>query len=78
MHKVHPLAWQAEPTNFALTHCMKCEGGWTRRGANGVKIIVCLLDQEPVLPNMTGCDRYLQREEDDPHQLNLMAKGKPK
>ena len=31
MHKVHPLAWQAEPTDFATTHCMKCEAGWTRK-----------------------------------------------
>ena len=35
MHKVHPLAWQSEPTDFATTHCMKCEAGFTRKGTDG-------------------------------------------
>ena len=42
MHKVHPLAWQSEPTDFAMTHCMQCQAGWTWEEENGVKIIVCL------------------------------------
>ena len=77
MHKVHPLAWQAEPTDFAVTHCMRCEAGWTRSGADGAKVIICLLDREPVLTNMTDCDRYEPREE-LPDQLNPMAKNRAK
>ena len=62
MHKAHPLAWQSKPTDFALTHCMRCQAGWTRLGENGAKIIVCLLDREPVLTTMTDCDRYEPRD----------------
>ena len=65
MHKVHPLAWQSEPTDFALTHCMRCTAGWTRCGADA-KVIVCLLDREAVLPSMTSCDRFEPREEKPP------------
>ena len=28
---------------------MNCEAGWTRSGENGARVIVCLLDREPVL-----------------------------
>ena len=76
MHKVHPLAWQSDPTDFACTHCMQCTAGWTRRGENGAQIVVCLLDQQPVLTNMTDCDRYEPREEEE--HLNLMTKGRMK
>ena len=62
MHKVHPLAWKAEPTEFAATHCMQCQAGWTRSGADA-KVIVCLLDREAVFPNMTSCDRFEPREQ---------------
>jgi hypothetical protein len=63
MHKSHPLAWRAEPTNFATTHCMNCEAGWTRKGPDGAKVVVCLLDREPVLPSMTDCDRFEPKAE---------------
>ncbi len=77
MHKVHPLAWQAEPTDYANTHCMKCAAGWTRRGTDGITVILCLLDREPVFATMTDCDRFLSKEEaEDPHQLNLMPRQK--
>ena len=36
--------------------------GWTRTGAEGGKLTVCLLDREPVLADMTGCDRFELRE----------------
>lgn len=65
MHKVHPLAWTAEPTEFATTHCMQCQAGWTRSGADA-KVIVCLLDREAVFPNMTSCDRFEPREQKRP------------
>lgn len=45
------------PTGYALTHCTKCKAGWTRYGEEGA-VTVCLLDREPVLLNMTSCDRY--------------------
>jgi len=62
MQEVHPLDWNARPSDFALTHCMKCEAGWTRRGKDGAKVIFCLLDREPVWSNMTDCDRFAMRE----------------
>ena len=63
MHKTHPLAWQAPSTAFPRTHCMRCEAGWTRSGQNGARVIVCLLDREPVLNTMTDCDRFELRVE---------------
>jgi hypothetical protein len=78
MRKIHPLAWQAEPTDFATTHCMKCEYGWTRRGADGAKIVVCLLDREPVLPSMTDCDRFEPKEEAVEDHFSQMAKNATK
>jgi hypothetical protein len=42
---------------------MRCEAGWTRSGQNGARIIVCLLDREPVLNTMTDCDRFELRME---------------
>jgi hypothetical protein len=66
MHKTHPLAWRAEPTDFATTHCSQCQAGWTRTGVDGAKIIVCLLDREPVLATMTDCDRFEPKEEGPP------------
>jgi hypothetical protein len=65
MHKVHPLAWQAPPTDFAITHCSICKAGWTRSGEKGAKVIVCLLDREPAMTNMTGCDRFKHKDEPD-------------
>ncbi|MGO9475871.1 MAG: hypothetical protein ACLPWS_21060 [Rhodomicrobium sp.] len=74
MRKVHPLAWQAEPTDFATTHCMNCEAGWTREG-EGARIVICLLDREPVLPSLTDCDRFLAREEAVEDHFNQMARN---
>ena len=45
MRKHHPLAWQGPSTDFATTHCMQCEAGWTRSG-QGASVIICLLDRE--------------------------------
>jgi hypothetical protein len=78
MHKVHPLAWKADPTDFVTTHCMNCAAGWTRQGENGAKIVVCLLDREPVLNTMTDCDRFEPREEAIHHHFNRMAKDTTK
>ena len=48
----------AKPTGYAASHCMNCKAGWTRTGAAGAVITVCLLDREPVLADMTDCDRF--------------------
>ncbi len=66
MHKVHPLAWQSEPTDFVTTHCMKCEASFARKGTGGGQITICLIDRELVLPNMTDCNRYEPKEEKRP------------
>jgi hypothetical protein len=49
------------PTGYADTHCRQCEAGWTRTGKEGGVLTVCLLDREPVLADMTHCDRYEQK-----------------
>lgn len=53
-------------SGFAMTHCAICAAGWTRRGRDGGVIIVCLLDREPVWPDMEDCDRYERREDSAP------------
>lgn len=55
------LLWKT-PTGFGATHCMNCQAGWTRSGKDGTALTVCLLDREPILQEMTGCDRYEERE----------------
>ena len=51
------LVW-GKPNSFAATHCLGCKAGWTRTGPEGGSLTVCLLDREPVLADMTSCDRY--------------------
>jgi len=53
--------WQT-PTGYAASHCRQCEAGWTRTGKEGGVITICLLDREPVLVDMTDCDRYAPKE----------------
>jgi hypothetical protein len=50
------------PTGFAASHCRQCKMGWTRTGKEGGQITVCLLDREPVLADMTGCDQHEPRQ----------------
>jgi hypothetical protein len=59
--KGRQLLWR-KPDGFAASHCRKCAGGWTRTGAEGGELTVCLLDREPVLAEMTGCDHYEEKE----------------
>jgi hypothetical protein len=63
MHTVkgRQLLWQ-KPIGFAADHCLKCELGWTRASAQG-ELTFCLLDREPVLTDMTSCDRYEAKEQ---------------
>ena len=56
------LLWQ-KPQGFAASHCRGCGYGWTRTGAEG-ELTVCLLDREPVLAEMTGCDHFEPKEAD--------------
>ena len=51
------LLWQ-KPTGYGASHCMQCKFGWTRKGTDGAALTVCLLDREPILTDMTDCDRY--------------------
>lgn len=59
--KGRALLWR-EPTGFAASHCRNCAAGWTRSGKGG-SLTVCLLDREPVLIDMTGCDRFEPKQE---------------
>jgi hypothetical protein len=63
MNPVRPIARPMEASDFAVTHCMRCQAGWTRTIANGAKAVFCLLDREPVPANMTSCDRYELRDD---------------
>ena len=56
------LLWQKKTSDFAASHCQTCEYGWTRTGAEGGELTVCLLDREPVLADMTGCDKFEVKE----------------
>lgn len=60
----HERLWRM-PTGYAASHCGKCAAGWTRTGKEGLVLTVCLLDREPVLADMTACDRYEAREQPD-------------
>ncbi len=51
------------PAGYAATHCRNCAAGWTRTGTEGGVLTVCLLDREPVLADMTSCDRFEPKEE---------------
>ncbi len=64
-HKIQGMAWRT-PKGYAASHCMQCKAGWTRTGAEGAVITVCLLDREPVLADMTNCDRFEPRDAPEP------------
>jgi hypothetical protein len=56
-------------SDFVKTRCATCAAGWTRTGTDGLKVLkvhICLLDREPVWPQMTDCDRYEKREDSAP------------
>ena len=56
------IHWR-KPTGYAASHCMNCKAGWTRMGKDGSALTVCLLDREPILQEMTDCDRHEPRED---------------
>ena len=49
-------------SDFVMDHCTTCAAGWTRNGSKGEQVIYCLLDREPVWPDMAACDRYELKE----------------
>lgn len=57
----HKPVWLPS-TGYAASHCRQCAAGWTRTGKEGGVLTVCLLDREPVLADMTHCDRFEERE----------------
>ena len=58
----HTPAWRT-PMGYADTHCRHCAAGWTRTGKEGGVLTVCLLDREPVLADMTNCDRFVAKQQ---------------
>ncbi len=56
------IVWST-PKGYAASHCMNCKAGWTRTGTTGGVLTVCLLDREPVLPDMTDCNRFEPMDE---------------
>ncbi|MBF0562781.1 MAG: hypothetical protein HQL37_12345 [Alphaproteobacteria bacterium] len=48
---------------YVMTHCTTCLAGWTRKDQSGQVAIVCLLDREPVWPEMAACDRFESKGE---------------
>ena len=65
MPKKAQTIWR-KPSAFAERFCMNCAAGWTRTGKDGGLLIVCLLDREPVIPDMIGCDHYEPKEGQTP------------
>ncbi|HEY8126598.1 MAG TPA: hypothetical protein VIF88_14395 [Methylocystis sp.] len=61
--KAPQILWR-KPTGFSGDHCPNCAMGWTRTRAEGDVLTVCLLDREPVLAEMTDCDRYEAKEQE--------------
>ncbi len=49
------------PTGYAASHCTQCKAGWVRTGKEGGKLTVCLVDREPVLADMTDCNKFEPR-----------------
>ncbi len=56
------LLWR-KAEGFAASHCRNCAAGWTRTGKDGGQLTICLLDREPVLSEMTACDRFEPKQE---------------
>ena len=56
------IIWST-PKGYAASHCLNCKAGWTRTGPGGGVLTVCLLDREPVLADMTDCNKFKAIEE---------------
>jgi len=47
-----------ERTDYAATHCAQCVAGWKRTSNSGGAVLLCRLDNQPILTGLTDCDRY--------------------
>ena len=56
------ILWR-KPAGYAASHCMQCKAGWTRTGPEQSVLTVCLLDREPVLTDMTDCNKFEPTQE---------------
>ena len=65
MHHIRRAGLYGTISDYVKTHCGTCAAGWTRTGEQGQKSYVCLLDKEPVWPQMMECDRYEKREDSE-------------
>lgn len=61
--KKAPARALPDTSSFAMTHCVTCAAGWTRRSQDGL-LVVCLLDRERVWPDMVDCDRFEPRKDE--------------
>ncbi len=43
---------------FSETHCKNCQAGFMRTTSEGKTYLMCLIDREPVLRNLTTCNKY--------------------
>jgi hypothetical protein len=59
------IIWRKQ-TGYAASHCLQCKAGWTRTGPSEGVLTVCLLDREPVLADMTDCNRFEPLHEPPP------------
>jgi hypothetical protein len=59
------IIWRKQ-TGYAASHCIQCKAGWTRTGPSEGVLTVCLLDREPVLADMTDCNRFEPTHEPPP------------
>ena len=65
MRRRRPTGLYGPTSDYVKTHCATCAAGWTRTGPKGEKTYVCLLNREPVWPQMVECDRYELRDDSE-------------
>ena len=53
-----PETSPATTLSYVRTHCMTCAAGWTRLDKDGRPFVVCLLNREPIMPEIAHCNRY--------------------
>lgn len=50
---------EPQPLNtFCAKHCVNCQAGWVRSTKLGATVVICLIDREPVLANITACNKF--------------------
>jgi hypothetical protein len=51
-----------ELSDYAASHCTQCVAGWKRTNKSGEAELSCLLDNQPILTDLTGCNRYEHKD----------------